>query len=393
MKKAFLFGICFLLFSSSSSHARKWQEFFPFFKKPVPVEGPVSEQISRVTGNIISQRPRDWVDVSCHFGKTSAKASAGPSLAKTQNYLAHMKQLDATAITRVGRLQDKNEWEPFFSSSFFVREVYQGKPYIWGVTAAHISENLGSKNAQVSIFLDEQLNYSSEVEFVQKGNTGFADVAIFRVDEDCLRDIQPLPLAADLPKPGEVLRSYGYFENEFHITPGRVVQEVSPSRIVTSFEFGDASPAGSCGGPVLNSNNEVIGIHCGSARKQNKSFVIPAQHIRNVISAYHNNGIHETPLLLNGQEIGTIGIDEYIYAMSAIKNNIPINVFHSHHHELKVDYAHLENMISLQGMDQLEIFLMKGATLIPSSDSFPLESVRTHLIVNLRTGGVERSTW
>ena len=271
---------------------------------------------------------------------------------------------------------------PFSATAFFIENNSNGNKELLGVTAAHIVDILGP-DIELKIPITEAFSVNVPVKVIAKGNAGMGDIALLKPQTDVSDFIKPIALAKSTPKVNDKLRSYGFFEDAFHITRNRRVLSVSPSRLVTSFEYGNHDRAGACGGPVLNNQNEVVGIHCGSSEKSQESYVVPVSFLKDLLKANNNNGIHKRNLFFNGQLIGKINIDEYIYSIRTKRFGITLNTFSPWHQESKVDYNHLERLIPLAQANEVEIVLVQGGT--PQTGHGHTATKRV-LTVNLRTG-------
>ena len=307
------------------------------------------------------------------------------ALAKQQEQTRRkMAAFDTQLRQRVGTLRNPflQDFIPLEGTAFFIEEEYQGKKYLWGVTAAHMVDYVGP-DIHLRLSLDVGLSYDIPVTVVAKGNTGMADIAIFKINEDVSDLVLPFTLAKREPKPNEVLRSYGFFEGDFHVVPNRKVLQSTPGRIVTSFEFGNHERAGACGGPLINEQNELVGIHCGSSRSKQESYAVPISFLKDLLEAAHHNGIKERDLVLNGRTIGKINIDEYIYSVSVKKLGITLRTVTPWREESRVDYNHLENLIELPHSGVLEIAIVKGGTIQTGQTKATSQKL---ISVNLRTG-------
>lgn len=242
--------------------------------------------------------------------------------------------------------------EPFTASSFVIEEEFEGKKHLWGVTAAHIATIL---NAYPAVMIDNG-NISLPIEFVANGSAGMADLALFPLD-DMKGIITPLKLAQQTPKPGEQTYSFGFFNNSFYLVPNRTVQEITPNRIITSLEFDTQARGGACGGPVLNANGEVTGVHIGSSDSKQISFVVPAAEIVRLLHAYRNNGSAQKMIVFNGKQLFPININEHIEKIYTKTNNQFTEEFAAYHREKEIDYNHLETLVQNQNPDQLQIFI------------------------------------
>lgn len=242
--------------------------------------------------------------------------------------------------------------EPFTATSFVIEEEFEGKKQLWGVTAAHIARLM---SAYPAVWLEDYAPFP--VEFAAIGNAGMLDLALFQLPEDWPHDIPALKLSGETPKPGEKTYSFGFFNNDFFLVPHREIKEVTPNRLITSLEFNTTERGGACGGPILNQQGEVVGVHIGSSDSKQISFAVPAAEIRRMLQAYHNKGQSVQPLLFNGQKIGDLNVNESIARIRTVTDGYITGDFVTYHQEKDVDYAHLETLSPDADPDEVHIFI------------------------------------
>jgi len=80
-------------------------------------------------------------------------------------------------------------------------------------------------------------------------------------------NVDPIPLAARPPVPGETLSIAGYGKGSYRAAAGRCTQYVSPGRDFPPemIELSAAARDGDSGGPILNSRGELAGVLFGAA--------------------------------------------------------------------------------------------------------------------------------
>jgi len=78
--------------------------------------------------------------------------------------------------------------------------------------------------------------------------------------------VEPIRLAAEPPRPGEVLTIAGYGRGSYRAAAGRCTQYVSPGRNLPfeMVELATAARQGDSGGPILNSRGELAGVLFGA---------------------------------------------------------------------------------------------------------------------------------
>ena len=278
---------------------------------------------------------------------------------RTQRQLAlqaHARHLKTKQALKKSSLLIENpnvfdHWENVNASAFVIQETYQGKQQLWGVSASHY-------HFEKPVLTDPRTQQEIPISLLAQGSYGFNDITLFPIPESLQDLVTPLPLATQPVHEGEDLHSVGYFDEEFQLEEHRLVTQVSPHLIVTSLQvFDKLSREGACGGPVLNNKEEVVGIHVGSSDRRQTGFVIPVEHIREVLRAYHHNGKAPHPLIFNGVKLGSINIDEYIRSLSIWKNNRMLQEIFPRQEHLSIDYAHLEKILDFSQADTLVLVL------------------------------------
>lgn len=226
------------------------------------------------------------------------------------------------------------------ATSFILEETYQGKKYVWGVTAAHY------------YFVRPALQHPAypaplRVTFQAQGNEGMTDIVLFPLPVD-MKEVSPLKLATQPVQLGDKLHSVGFFSREFRLEEGRTVQEVTAQRILTSLPpQRGINRVGACGGPVLNAQEEVVGVHVGSTSSGNIGFVVPAAHLQRLLTAYHE-GSAPQPLIFNGKELGSIQVNDCILKIQVAHGQEILSTYLPYHREIYLDYTHLEKTIDLE---------------------------------------------
>ncbi len=263
------------------------------------------------------------------------------------------------------------------ASSFFLQETYQGKKYLWGVTVSHYNFT--------QAVMEGQGGRLSPVHFIARGNSGLNDVTVFAVPAGQAKHITALKLASTPPKVGDSLHSLGYFNDKLNHETNRIVQAVYPHQIITSLQV--ASPhsrEGACGGPVLDKNNQVVGIHAGSSYNRQIGFVIPAEHIRQLLQAYHE-GLTKQPLLFNGEKIGELSLHEAIVTVDAYRGIFPLRTLQLYHKQHLVDYNHLENLIDISGANKLVFTFVQTPFLVTTPAEKPQVFTLTYHLKTKKT--------
>lgn len=315
-----------------------------FKGKPLPKIS-IAAQVQRATARVLAARP-------------PALPPIISKMAQLPELKPHMESVYFDAPIRASVLPLKAEADFFgiqkgmTGSSFVIEEEWEGKKQLWGVTAAHIAHLLEPFPA---LWLQDQMLWP--IDFVALGNDGMADVALFPLPGDWPGDVMPLKLAEKDPELGEKTYSFGFFNNDFYLVPNREIKEITPNRLVTSLEFTTIHRGGACGGPLLNRQGEVVGIHVGSSDAKEVSFAVPVREVRRLLHAYRNKGRSTQTLMFNGASIGELNINESILRVRILTNGRITKDFAALHQEKEIDYAHLETLFPGEQPEEVQIIV------------------------------------
>ena len=130
--------------------------------------------------------------------------------------------------------------------------------------------------------------------------------------------LRPFALAAQI-HPKEPLTTWGYaFSKLYHLD--NLTFEKDNTRFVrTDFPKEQTKRSGLCGGPLLNPQGEVLGIHCGTSL-ENKAYAANINIIPYLLQAYYE-GTAEIPLIAKQLFFGNIRIDERIWYIQCTDEN------------------------------------------------------------------------
>ncbi len=262
------------------------------------------------------------------------------------------------------------------ATAFVIEENHQGKKRLWGVSASHYR----FVHPQ---WEDPATHTLLPLEFVAQGSFGFNDVTLFPIPQAMQPYVEPLTLASRPVKLGDRLHSVGYFNNGFQVEQNRIVKEIAPHRIITSLKIEEEpSREGACGGPVFNEAGEVVGMHVGSSAHRQIGFVIPAEHIQELLVAYYHRGKASHPLIFKGKELGKININEYICSLEVWKGDRLLNSFFTYHNRLAVDYEHLEDLVDTSGADKLVLLIERTPFSVLDADQSTRHFTLTYSLLN-----------
>lgn len=334
MKKAFSLIAILLIAGTSALHAQ-WKRGATVLKNTPRT----ARAVTRIT-NLAEQR----------IARQTVQQIARQSVRNEQQHVAHLKKATVTIELPKDDFSTTS-WVDPKASAFVIEDNSNGETQLWGVSASHY---LFSH----PLWEDPLTHDLIPLDFVAQGSFGFNDVTLFPLPKQMREQIEPLQLAQGPVQLGDNLHSVGYFDDAFQVEKNRLVKEVSPHRIITRLKVEDKlSREGACGGPVLNEAGEVVGMHVGSSEPRKIGFVIPAEHIREALYAYHHQGKALHSLVFQGRALGSININEYVQSLEVWKNNRVVETFLTYHNRLGVDYDHLENLVNTEGADKLMLHI------------------------------------
>lgn len=260
---------------------------------------------------------------------------------------------------------------PFFASGFLIEETWQGKRYVWGVTAKHIGDLYDGPMEAVFYLHNKRLTVPVKIAFTGARFGIDASLLQLEIPPDVLK---PLPLGKD-PLPGEELQSFGYIIGSFFPNTSRQVLSVSRERIFTSYAFAPhQSGSGYCGSALIDKQGALAAIHCGSMQDHSSSFAVPVSQLRTLLAAYHGETAGKRELRFNGHLIGHLNPRQVVYAVYVKKNGRTLSKKHTEpqpasglHRAISAavniaklsDPAHLEAGLLWQGADEVRILVFE----------------------------------
>lgn len=264
---------------------------------------------------------------------------------------------------------------PFYASGFVIEEVFEGKRYLWGVTAKHITDLFDSSFEAVFYINGKLLSVPVQVEFA--GAQAGIDLSLLKLEIPAEK-VSPLPLGQD-PQPGQTLHSYGYSRAQFYHAPARKILGTSSRRIYTTYAFLPHRPAsGYCGSPLVNAQGQLAGIHTGSMGDKSSSFAAPVSQLQTLLAAYRGREQGKRPMLFNGKEIGFLKPNQAIFSVYAQKEGkiiaqlftqIKTTGWHLWDPQKPIDPQQLEKAVPWQGADEVYVLIYEE----PAAYFQPLE--------------------
>ncbi len=192
------------------------------------------------------------------------------------------------------------------STAFLFQTTYNGQPEIWAATAGHTAQ-LGEQ--LLLTFYNGKKEIPVEGTLVQQGPALLSDAALIQLKQPLPPGLQPFVLA-ETTNPQEKLTTWGYASNKLYHIDNLTFEKDNTRFIRTDFPASQKKRAGLCGGPLLNPQGEVLGIHCGSSL-DNKSYAANIRIIPYLLEAYHEGTVN-IPLLAHHLVFGKIHIEERI---------------------------------------------------------------------------------
>ena len=210
-----------------------------------------------------------------------------------------------------------------FSGSVFSIE-YNGKKEVYGVVAAHAIagdplEKYSLHKTFTAIIYKNGLQKLVPVEVVAVSPQSMLDIALVKFPAE----IEPLLLPYRL---GDITDEINLISKGFSgpvptAVTNREIIACTPLSIRTTMPLERMARPGLCGSAVLNSKNELVGIHTGSiystaGEEADIAYATPSYYLKNLVEAYHNPGKGTFPFIVNGQKIADFAIEEYVTHLS-----------------------------------------------------------------------------
>ncbi len=310
----------------------------PVYSFPNPVKKFRSLSLPRATRTLAKQ-------------KVLNQAQRRVLLEQKIKFITQLKRAIGTITLPTEDFSISPQWENPRATAFVFQETYNGKKQLWGVSATHYS----FKNPAL---VGPSSNKEEDISFVAQGHSGFNDISLFPIPSDMQAQFIPLPLAKTSAQLGDTVYSAGYFEDKFHIEGNRTVVEKGSHNFVTSLKVEDKlCREGACGGPVLNEQGEVVGVHVGSSQRRQLGFVIPVEHIYELLEALHHDGKFARPFFFKGRAIGTVNINEHITAIETWQGDRLVDNFLTYNKRHSLDYEHLEDVVNFSGADTVRFII------------------------------------
>lgn len=304
------------------------------------------------------------------------KAAAAAKQMQTRPFLRHLRQ-------SVFLVRPENPYA-VAATGFVFAVSYEGRVEVWGVIAQHMAGLTGQRFPAVFVKDGREVTFEGEV--VVQGNEGRLDAALVRFEptEEFLQTVIALRLSDKRPSVHSKTFSYGHSTAQpdapFYAVSNTDVLQAGPNRLGRVYAYEPRMHAGACGGPVLNSAREVVGMHCGASTEnpdispapqfvpqegqtlwpiasadKRISQAVPADRLLDLVRAYHNRDLSALAVRWNGVQIGSVNVDERITAVQVFAQNRLLRTYRAQDHEPFLDEAHLERFVNAQNADELRV--------------------------------------
>ena len=170
------------------------------------------------------------------------------------------------------------------STAFLFTTTYQGPPEEWAATAGHTAQ-VGE--SLVLTFYDGKKEIPVKGRLVQSGPALLSDAALIKLEDPLPAGLQPFSLSTAI-NPQEPLTTWGYASHKLYHIDNLTFEKDNTRFIRTDFPATQKKRSGLCGGPLLNPQGEVLGIHCGSSL-EDKAYASNINIIPYLLQAYYYN--------------------------------------------------------------------------------------------------------
>ena len=198
------------------------------------------------------------------------------------------------------------------STAFLFQTTYKGRPEIWAASAGHTAQ-LGEPVRLT--FYDGKKEIPVDGVVAQMGPALLSDAELIQLKTPLPKELQPFVLT-DRITPQEKLVTWGYASNKLYRIEPLTCEKDNTRFIRTDFPSEQKKRSGLCGGPLLNSMGQVVGIHCGSSL-EDKAYAASVRIIPYLLEAYHEGSV-EIPLFIKDLFFGFIRIDERIVMLQCV---------------------------------------------------------------------------
>lgn len=246
--------------------------------------------------------------------KASLERSVQRSLASAQ---AQQLTQPAQLLRSVFHARGTAGLEGAMSGTVF-KTMYNGREEIYGAIASRsITERLTDDGLGKSFMADvytEKGMVSVPVEVVEISAPGMLGVALVKFRPEDEKLFTPLDISQQALSTQEMLGIQGFVNGRMVYIP----TELSASSDVSlraRVPGTSKSRLGLCGAPIVNAQNQLVGVYTGSISLDGEggmAYATRAKFLTNLVEAYHQAGNGTFPLELDGQKIMDLRVEEYI---------------------------------------------------------------------------------
>lgn len=215
-------------------------------------------------------------------------------------------------------------------SGFVFADYYQGKTVLWGASAAQTVKNMGT-DVTVTFHLDgAPVSFPATVELA--GREPGLNAALIKLPREAAQVALPFMLAPASVSAKETLFTYGFSEGNYKKTVRSVLVSGS-ERLVADYPRFSEPKTGFNGSVVLNERGQAVGIELGGYELKSAQWpeqigsykpykplqkvsrvseIVPTRQLNALLREYHAAEAGSRVILLDGINVGKLGVDEYI---------------------------------------------------------------------------------
>lgn len=283
MKKSF-FIFSFLLLSTSC-----FAQLKELGKAGMETVARKSTAVTQLVKAAVTGQP-----LTSRFARGANKALPSEEEVKQALLKARFKRVESQLPYSLVRVVDvHDDWTETWASGFVFTDYSTGAPKTWAALVHHVSPK---KNEEVILTIRRKDTgfdlISSVVAVTGRGGRNGVDISLAEIPDDVAAQLEPLHWAAQPPRAGQRVNSYGFnsatsWTRNFTKVGDREILDVSGFKIITTYNFGMESPSRFCGAPLLNEAGEVVGMHTGSLLDRSASFALTRQAVDDALQAYY----------------------------------------------------------------------------------------------------------
>lgn len=243
----------------------------------------------------------------------------------------------------------------FATSSGVIFKAREGsKEKLWIALSKHATHR-AKGSVVVELFLLDGSKVVLTLPLAVYGQTSGlgADAALVALPEEYYSRVFALEWANEVPRPGEVLESYGYELGypDLKKIPARIMRQNNDYQFLTTQKEGHS---GMCGGPVLNAAGYLVGIHCGSG--SGEGYAVNREAINDLLKAYYIGSAYR-PIKYRDQEVGFIEIRESIIGILVKRNGKIYQNFLWEDYKQNFSYSKIQDLMDFRPGDSVVLQL------------------------------------